>query len=601
MSHSWKSVKHITDGEAVKESVASRPSKQLENNTEYLKDIIDGLGVGSTLIARNQPIDNSVLVGQPVYPDNGTFKQALAQITYDSSLGTYVAAASGYVMGVLYAKTSSTRGDILISGYANLDISNAVDGTVEAGAYYLSSAEAGKLTKDSQLLTVYVLYSDGAGNIVLNATPAGILNTHAHYMIDLYATPAGTPNCPDFGERMEIVSSDASKQGWLPANHPSFSGLAPSGAKFGYNLDQHPELLKLFPPIPLNSIYVEFNGKDAMDLVQVDMNGIWWMADCVGYGPWKPWDASLGCSAPSTFPTSLTCDDMPMEILEGVGDPADYTPTIRLWITRYSSGQQSLVTSLQPSSGSPILITDSSGNSATIGDLYIDLDLELAMSATDDETGYKVVKSTTGKSLERGPVVESIKPGSSAISIASEETRADGTYVGNIQLDIDPGIINGRQGDTAQIALYNAESTLYNDIPAIEFPQSKQSYIRATVMIPETGISSGSQIQFSLWLLAPRRDVLPTLKNYYRRLSLPSLPNESAGNTNEVSLVTSDTALTNITPPTLPVGPDAYILQQSDKITIAAGDLITYKLQRDVDSYAASVVLLRLTYRIFLP
>jgi len=602
MARSWKNIRHILDGEPVKSSVASRPSQALENNTEYLKELLDALSLGQAVILRNQYIESTLVVGDAVYVDSGTYKAALAEIEYSETSSAYIVAETSYVIGIIMSKSSSTRGDILLHGYAELDISDAVDGTLEVGPYYLSSALPGKLVKQSQPVNVYVLYHAGNDTIFVNPSPRGFIDSHVHYVFDLYAQPAGTPNCPGFGEAMSILVPDPSQQGWLPASHASFSGLAPAGAKFGYNIPQHEDLARVFPPFPLKTVHIEFNGRDARDLVEVDMNGIWWMEDCVGSAPWRPWDPSLSCSAPSTFPTILGCTNMPPEILEGISDPGDYIPEIKLWLTRFNTDEQPNVRSLQPIDGSGIVIRNLDGETATTGDLEIGLDLSISESETEDEAGYLAFKSASGGALNRGPVVESVIPGSSAIVLSSEQTLTSGGYVGNISLDIDSSLISGRQGWTAHTSLYNAQSTLYQDIPVVEFPLGIASHIRSTVYIPVSGIDAGSTIKFYLWLLSPTRHVLPTLTNAYRILPVPAAPIPGEGLTNEVNLVTTDTALADIVPPTLPVGPDAYIIQESEEISITAGDTIVYKLGRGAsDSYPGDVILLRMIYKVILP
>ena len=71
-----------------------------------------------------------------------------------------------------------------------------------------------------------------------------------HYRFKLEPQPAGIPNDPDNNQKHSIVTADANLPGWLPADDISFQGMAPAGAKFGYNLAKHPELASAFPPLP---------------------------------------------------------------------------------------------------------------------------------------------------------------------------------------------------------------------------------------------------------------------------------------------------------------------------------------------------------------
>lgn len=592
---SWKTIKHVQDGEPIKESVSARPTKQLEENLNYLKSVIDSLALGSALILREKTLDSNTVVGTPVYDDNGIFRPASASISYDSGTSAFTVDKTSYVIGIVMSKSSSTSGDILIYGNYNVDISSVVD-VLQEGPYYLST-DAGKLSSSKLPVTVYVLYYDGS-TVFVNPTPREFLEGHVHYRFELYAQPAGTPNCPGFGEAMQIVTPDATQPGWLPASHSSFGGLAPAGAKFGYNLAQHPELSRLFPPFPLESVYIEFNGTSAEDLAVIDMNGIWWMEDCVGYAPWRPWDPALGCNPPTTFPDTLTCDNMPAEILGGVGDPANYIPKIVLWFTKYISSENDIVRSLVPKQNSPIIITNASGASASTGNLEIGIDLALQQEDANEE-GYLVFKSTDGSTFKRGPVVETVQAGSSAVVISGSGNTTNGQY-GNLTIDIAQGLINGRQDDVVQLILNNAEATLYKGHSVTVLPAGRASSIQATVYIPDTGIDPGSSIRFYFWLLLSDRDALPTLHQSYLLLNQPTL--YTSAEMNAKSLATSFTSLPDIDFPNLPIGPDEYILAQSDSIAITAGDLINYKLSRDAaDSFDGDIMILRVCYKIFLP
>lgn len=268
-------VEFIQNGERVNAGVTNRPIRQIDGNARYLRDVIDTLLAGETVIARGRTINSSVLVGQPVYynPTSQQFEAAIALTETDTTTNQLVTAKSSQVWGIVLTKTNATKADILLHGVADADLSSAVDGDVTAGLYYLSGSEAGKLTSTRPPVGVQVLQvsqesaTAGKHEVYVNTKFLDFLEQHRHVKFRLAAVPAGTHSPPSVGSKHVITSEDTATEGWLPASHSSFNGLAPSGAKFGYNLAAS-TLGQIWPPIPVENAVIELSRASAFDDVK---------------------------------------------------------------------------------------------------------------------------------------------------------------------------------------------------------------------------------------------------------------------------------------------------------------------------------------------
>jgi hypothetical protein len=297
----------------------SQPDRQLEGNTQYLKAALDAANLGQALYLRDQLVSSVVKIGQPVYWNytNSRFEPAMAAVE-NNDLGVLIASDSADVAGIVYSKSAATIATLLTVGTATVDLTEAVDGTPVAGRYYLSAADAGMLVAQSPPATVLVLRNLGDGRVMLDRANRIFAQDHQHISIALAVRPAGNCAVVGVGEVHTIISPDTAIRGWLPADHASFGGLAPAGAKFGYNMDAHAVLAAVWPPIPIAAVLLEMMRSDGVngqqqvygrvtsDLVQFDTNGIWWMSDCYNEAPW-PVDCSTtsSLSSLSACPTSI--------------------------------------------------------------------------------------------------------------------------------------------------------------------------------------------------------------------------------------------------------------------------------------------------------
>ena len=298
-------VRFIVDGDPVNQGTINSVLRDLDNNTRYLKEVFDAATLGSTVFARKVTVETDAVVGMAVYYNvaNSRFERAKAAAVVDSN-GEAVTADSSHVWGVVYSKHTATSADLLLTGYASLNISAAVTGSVTAGMYYLSSSNPGKLVREKPPVTVGVLQADGSGNVFVNPSFSDVLVDHTHHSVDLVTKPAGDHEPPLSTGTHSITQPaagwDTAVEGWLPASHTVFdTRKAPTGAKFGYNIDANSYLSGTWPPTPIDNAYIEWDrGGDTYtgsagialgdkSVIKLDDNGIWWMTDCYDTVPWS--------------------------------------------------------------------------------------------------------------------------------------------------------------------------------------------------------------------------------------------------------------------------------------------------------------------------
>jgi len=443
-------IKFVKEGEAVAPGTPNRPLQQLDQNVKYLYDLIEAAELGSTVYAREQTVVSTLQEGQPVYFNsaNQRFEPAYAAMETDSSTGYLTVPEQAQVWGIVATKHHATLADILLFGYAEVDITAAVnaselnpDGSVPAGLYYLSGASAGYLTRQQPPVSVPVLKANSSGRVYVNPSFVDFLENHRHYVFELEMEPAGDVTPPSVGGTHTITNPDSSLPGWLPATDAIFDGNAPSGAKFGYNLSQNTDLNNVFPPIPLQSVAITMqrpsiwdttnerrhHGEELVsDLVVVDRNGIWWMSDCYDEVPW-PTDLDNTSSVSASY---------------GACDPAGKEYVLKLYYTRVNfATDNSTVSSLISKDDRLIVTCRGTVDPASTGDLDIDLDLSL-MIGDQDVSGYLAFKdfnAATGV-FSLGPVAEGVYATSSNVQLTSPSQTTDGSgntvYHGPIGLGV---------------------------------------------------------------------------------------------------------------------------------------------------------------------
>jgi hypothetical protein len=316
----------IRTGEPVTAGVTNRAPAQIDRNVRYLWDVVQAAGIGSTVYARKVTVEAGAVPSVPVYYNGTTqrFERALAVASADPTTGVVETAASSHVFGLVTFKHNATLADVLLFGYAELDLSAAVAGTVVSGLYYLSGVTAGRLVRQRPPVSVPVCRVAGT-RVFVNPQLVDFLDRHTHYRFPLTCLPAGDHTPPVGGGRHVITNPDTDLPGWLPADHASFAGKAPAGAAFGYNFAAHSALANAWPPLPVSQSYLEWSkGLDGDvgftgvpgDLCVVNKDGLWWMSDCYGDVPWPAfWDTTPGTGSSLTEVLGECPRDLYMELV----------------------------------------------------------------------------------------------------------------------------------------------------------------------------------------------------------------------------------------------------------------------------------------------
>lgn len=584
-------INFVREGEPVAAGVTNRPTQQLQQNINYLWEVLSASGLGSTIVIRRATVDVSVKVGQPVYFSSSSkaFEQALATVASGTVDGHVVAAESAQVWGVVLQKLSSTLADILVSGYSALNLSEAVTGTVTAGLYYLSGSTPGKLVNTRTPVTIPVLRADGNGNVLVLPQFADFIDRHVHYKFDLVCQPAGTYTEPALNAPHSISVPDATLPGWLPAGHASFNGTAPAGAMFGYNLAAHPALKNVWPPLPASEAYLEFDrGTTGFTGVPVGESGacivnrygIWWMSDCYNDVPWPTAYNSPGFSISLSDPPDAEC-------------PRRTQMAMRIWFTKPSFATDATVVTSLTSLDPRLVVTCVDGTPASVGALNVDLDLNFISTAGN--TGYQVLKEIDGNSFKQGPVCEGLYTSSSAVTLSSPSRRrlivgntsSPWLYQGPVEISVVP--TESREIEVQLIRLDGVEEQFYEDVTYLGFAAANESSIRCKLHVPSSTGFASPIISLKLRILGRAAGTLPALTVTARRL-----PKPSAGSSLALPLTASEFAVTIVTTATLS-GSNRYIEVSSTAFAVADGDTLLFTVQRNSDAYAGEVGILQMT------
>lgn len=557
-------LRQIRDGDLVAAATINPPLSDLSANDRYLLDLINALASSSAVYRRNATLDEAVTAGEAVFFNalNNRFEQGLAAASIVD--GVARTADSARLWGVCANKKSSTRGDILLQGYAELDISAAVSGAVTAGLYFLSASNPGGLVLQEPPIGVPVLHSDGVGGVFVNGSFSDLFAAHQHYRFELVCEPCGTP-VTDAGH-VTIDAADDSLAGWLPADHAVFDGQAPVGAMFGYNLSAT-ELATSWPPLPLSGAVLEwFNGvgislPDLEGLAVIDAAGIWWMTDCEDWLPW-PADFIFEGTTPTFDP--LTCPPVPPMAL-------------RLWYARpkfQTSG--TVVTSLRAKAGSVLTVrclNDGNADQST-GDLEINADLTLLLDTATDTAGHIVLKGLVDGKFTRGPVVSGMKTAGGSLLLSSADgADVDGYHVGNVLLTALQSPL-GLELDVQSIRLFGATEENYLGTLGLGFPVDRQTSYLGEVHVPYALDVATISLGLRFWLLARGAGTLPPLTLTVQVLTRPDPVDDP------VALVETWAPVV-LELPVSALAEDQYVEVTSADIETSPGAVLLFSLERD--------------------
>jgi hypothetical protein len=584
-----KRIRSVAEGEPVSAAVIDRPTDDLQGNLNYILDLLASIQGAESATRHRVSLDPIVMPGQAVFWDVGAqrFAPALAAVAEDPSTGTLELLPSSDCVGICLFKENTTLGDVLLAGYAQVDISAAIQGGGPAlpGRYYLSTGRPGMLVRTRPVLSVSVLVADGGGGVYVQPAVRNFLEDHVHYAFRLHACPAGA----DGGTA--VASPDPAKVGWLPADHPSFHDLAPVGAAFGYNLAAHVELDMVWPPLPIGSanLWVDRGGnrlggtlapRGTNGLVAIDRDGIWWMSDSPGDIPWLP-----GATSPETHPPANTADGPESPRLEEMQLTLSFTRMLFATNT-------SVVTSVQPAAGSPITVAGCTGAPGSTGDLFLGLNLGLGVDP-DLYPGGVAFKELVGSTYRRGWVAEGLVAGVSCRLTSTHpqprgpEDKPYTLHSGEVTVDL--ATAQGEVEYSPEVErLGDARQRYYQDVPYIALDPDLSAAIRYVFDMPPEGLPPGPLFRLRLRVLGDAGGALPGLTATYRIIPRPmsglpvALP--VMGAERVLGLPLAGTVISSY----------QYVEAQSEPVAIAPGDTVLVLLARARgDGYAGAVGILR--------
>ena len=593
MSSQWNErIQHIIDGELVDAGVSGRPDRQLEENLQYLKQLVEFATIGEALVASDMAISSDVQVGFAVYwnVDNTRAEPALARTVFNSDTSTLVGAPESEVIGVVLQKYSDNTADILLLGRRAANLTAAVDDATVAGRYYLSGTNPGKLELQRQALSVPVLYNDGAGTVIVCPQQRNWAEDHSHYRVDLECRPSGTPSTVTTacGDVKQISDVDTTLAGWLPADDASFNGLAPDGAKFGYNINAHAMLKRLWPPFPSSAASivwdrgVSFIGGTEVPtgvegLVIINDDGIWWMSDCVDHVPW-----------PDDYYQQMS------ELSEAIVDPCECPPDQFMRMAIHFSrvlfdASKTMVTSLTPASGSIITLKNCNNDAATTGDLIIDAAWDLLVGSTG-VSGHNVIKNVVDGKLTQGPVVEGLKLSGDGVTLTSTapKTLQDSSILhqGVVTISVTLDAFD-RELMPQVIRLTDSRERFENGIPYIGLPTGYESSAVFAYFVPIGGVVSGTDLYFRVQLSGTVAGSVPALTCTYQIVPSGTTTPTAIPTTTETLTVPSISAFTDT---------DQYVKFVLPTIQVDPGDTVLLTILRQSgDGYSGELGLLRTT------
>lgn len=574
-------IKKIIDGWPVDAAHTNLPIEGLERRTQYLKEFLELVRAGEALIMTDVTLEETTTwLGSPVYWNSGNSRYEGAKASFNFSAGVDygIPNAEALVRGIVINKISGTRGDVILCGiWRDADLT-AVLASPAVGTIYLSPSENGKITQSNVPGRIPIGYYDGT-NVFVDKAELNSVNDHVHFRFELVTDPAssnsGAAKLSLTGGKYTIVAPDTSEQGWLPASDPSFGGLAPSGAKFGYNLAQHPELQEIWPPAPVTAASIELTNGAPPEasivpegVIEIDENGLWWMDDCQTQCPWES-------PYPDPAPDPNLCT---------------HERKMVLWFTKFSHlTAQSMVQSLTTCDASPVQIEVRkclTGEAGTTGQLCLYLDSVINYDPTAPADPAVAIKEIVGADYRVGPVASSVRSVSPRLQVSGVDIG--GKYAGDITLTLDE--VSGSITDVPElVALDNSRQEIIQDCSYLEFPASYDSSAIYKIALPPA--LNEVNIKLVVWMLATSVDAnVPSLDVAYRVFQTPS---------GVVSLSsTLNTLAGGLSWPfgTVSVA-NQYTKVESAEIVADGGDIILFKVSRTTGGYAGNVGLLKVYYQ----
>lgn len=590
----------IGDKAPVRAGEVNRPLRQVDQNTKYIWEVLQAAAIGSTVYSRRVTVEEEAKVGMAVYLNTTTqkFTRGLALAEADEVNGIVTTSPSSQVWGVVAHKHQADLADILLFGVDDIDISQATtDGVPAAGVYYLSGSAQGKLTRQKPPVSVAVLRRTPDGKVFVMPQFVDFLDRHTHYQFKLTCEPAGTASPPAANALHTITGGNSLLPGWLPADHPVFEGKAPPGAVFGYNLEAHPGLKNVWPPVPAGNAKLEWNKALSADvgftgvplgtggLAVLNRDGIWWMSNCYGD---VPWPVSFDSSVSSSYSDSV-----------GSECPRHNEMEMLLYFTKVNFATDSAVV-LSLHSGDARLKVRCYGDptkEASTGHLEVDLDLNLIVK--DDVEGYLALKTFDPDKSEfgRGPVAEGLYALSSNVNLSGTVTKtrtidnvARTVHHGLVAVSVDPA--DTKELDVQLVRLDGAEEAYYGSPPVmyLEFVEGDEREYRGKIHVPFDLAITTPKMKLRFEILGRAVGNLPQLTFTGRIVPRPTdgldTPLDLPDDSTEFAITCDTTGVLTDT--------NQYVEAESEPFDVAAGDTVYFTVRRsDSDGYAGALGVLR--------
>ncbi len=404
-----------------------------------------------TVTAKSGDFHNITYTGQPVAAETITIQTIVFEFYSTTYAGSDVGVAIGVDADTTYQNlleailgenitgvdaalsTANTALVVVVPTGAGISgtVTNAV---VPAVASYTGS---GDLSAGTAGLLIYDQYNHC---LVDSSTPywSGI-----DYWEEVALTNGLTLMVLDYDSDGTVASADTMIAGdyWSV----TFADEAP-GAAFDYALGMHPALSQYYPPIPRNTATLVMNG--------VELSAYNIFPDNADY--------AVGLATLSWFNNGYGGVPWPQDWVSIDSPGSDvYQLQMLFHLVRMAAGDTGLVTSLRPSTGSPIRVLQcGTTESGTTGDLELDLDLNLEIEDAN-LAGWRAVKAIAGQKLRRGPIVEKIMAGSGI-----EISQSAGAPLGQGIVTISTAS-NQFSGEFETVALENAKQDVIGMFPYI--------------------------------------------------------------------------------------------------------------------------------------
>jgi hypothetical protein len=453
-----------------------------------------------------------------------------------------------------------------------VSISLATGASPATGLWYLSHLEAGKLTRNRPPFAVpaVTLSSDTKYWI----TPqGGDPHAHQHLVFVLNPEPAGEAS----GSPYTFSEEWPDFPGWLPADSEVFADkTVPEGAAFGYNIAADGDLSQIWPPNPVSTAKIFFNGSLVRpEQCIIDNDGIWWMTNCTDNVPFGQrlsdcaGDA-IGC------PPNFCGEHVELHIANLSGLTADAYVTQLL-------------------AESPVKVVNcSTGLAATRGHLKVLLEAlvesTLASGSVMPAFALTDVNRTT-KYL--APTVSGVRASGNAAATGTGDAYTDDEgnvwQTGGVLIHVDD-TGDSREGSVELAQLTGVGHASVSGNLYYVMPPAKTSAIRGRIALPTLSFPSPATMYLTFWIVGDAAGALPQLTLSYRRITK---------STTITALGTSDTSLANIDPAATVVSAPSYITKNSATFAVAAGDIVLFELGRGSgDGYAGNVGILGLRWAV---